>query len=262
MSCIKVAEDFQQISADASHTVIHRTSFFFDIPESISLPSSENSFKQNLPPSMRVEKSISDGFWKSHSTTASSICDISYHIEARVFTRGRQACTTCREVIILPASDIPAPLAPEDFKGEYQLFSSSSLGSFFKGQKDATVVVSSAEPRPLVLPSREGEIRSTELFLDFKTRLKSNVNSDASGLFTQLSECEVSITLNAITYFSARKQTLVISVAEAMQSPLVVLKTTKYGMGKRKLQLKEWKRSREIACISLDQFISPAIYGS
>ena len=262
MSYIKVAGDFQQISTDASHTAIYRTSFFFDIPEFILLPSSEDSSRQSLPPSMRVEKSISDGSRKSSSTTNTSICDISYHIEALVFTCGRQACSTSREVIILPASDIPAPLAPEDLKGEYQLFSSSSLGSLRKGHRGATVVVSSAEPRPLVLPSKEGDIGSTELFLDFKTRVESYASNDAAFLATQLSECEVSITLNAITYFSARKLTSVMSVAEAMQSPLVVLKPTKYEMGKRKLQLKEWRRGREIACTYLDQSISPAFNDS
>ena len=262
MSYIKVAGDFQQISTDASHTAIYRTSFFFDIPEFILPPSSEDSSRQSLPPSMHVEKSISDRTRKSYSTTNTSICDISYHIEARVLTCGRQACSTSREVIILPASDIPAPLAPEDLKGEYQLFSSSSLGWLRKGQKSATVVVSSAEPRPLVLPSKEGDIGSTELFLDFKTRVKSNANNDAAILATQLSECEVSITLNAVTYFSARKLTSVMSVAEAMQSPLVILKPTKYEMGKRKLQLKEWRRGREIACKYLDQSISPAFNDS
>jgi hypothetical protein len=248
MSSTKVAEDFQIISTDDSHTAIHRASFFFDVPKSISLPSSENSSPQTLPPSMLVEKSISNATRGNYSTTASSICDISYQIEARVFIGGRQACDTTREVIILPASEIPAPLAPEDFTGEYKLFSSSTWGSSFKNPKGATVVVSSAEPRPLVLPKGEGEFGSTEVFLDFKTRVISSMNNETSYTVTQLSECEVSITLNAITYFSAHKQTSVISIAEAMQSPVVVLKTAKYDMGKKKLLLKEWRKGQEIAC--------------
>jgi hypothetical protein len=53
----------------------------------------------------------------------------------------------------------------------------------------------------------------------------------------QLPDCEVMITLEAVTYFLGHKQEFVMSVAEALQSPLAVLKKTTYKKGRRKVQL-------------------------
>jgi hypothetical protein len=67
-------------------------------------------------------------------------------------------------------------------------------------------------------------------------------------LESQIANCEVSVALDATTYFLANEQASAMSVAKAIQSPLAVIKNTRFEEEKRKLNLKGWKRVRERAC--------------
>src|SRR5690349_4934187 len=245
MSCVKLADDFQQPPPETSRTLLHQVRFFFDVPESIALPSYEKDIQQKLPPSIRVIKPATHTARENELSEDASSCNVSYSIEARIFTSGQLACSIIREIIILPATEIPPPLEPKDFRKEYQLVDTSLLRPLIKPKESITVVVSSVEPRPLVFPANRGQIGSTELLLYFKTRVILNENSKGMSMETQLANCEISIALDAITYFSAHEQTSVMSVAEATQSPFVILKKTRCYLEKRKLHL-TWRKTREI----------------
>jgi hypothetical protein len=248
MSYVKVAEDFQRLNTGTSQTITHQVDFFFDIPESIPLPSHENETLQKLPPSIRVLKSTLQDARENYSSAAMSSCDVSYHIEARIFRCGRRVCEVNREILIMPVTEIPPPLEPEDFKGEFQLVATSSLKSHLNPKKSITVKVSSSEPPPLVFPTKEGEMGSTKLLLYFRTGVILSEWSERTVLESQIANCEVSVALDATTYFLANEQASAMSVAEAIQSPLVVIKNTRFEEEKRKLNLKGWKRVRERAC--------------
>jgi hypothetical protein len=246
MSCVKTVSDFQQIALEGTSHVAHQTGFFFNIPESIMLPSYEKNMPQNLPPSIRVQKPVVYAEQENYRSAVSGNCDVSYHIEARALMRGQLVCHTSREIIVIPVADIPPPLEPEDLKREYLLAAASSPRSFWKPNKSATVVISCMEPRPLVFPTNEEDFGSTEVLLNFKTRGELNENSEMTG--PQLEDLEVLITLEAITYFLEHEQESVMSVAEVLQSPTAVLKKTRYKTKNRKMHLAGWSKGREIAC--------------
>jgi hypothetical protein len=246
MSCAKTVSDFQQIALEGTSHVAHQTSFFFNIPESIMLPSYEKNMPQNLPPSLRVRKPVVCAEQGNNRTTVSGNCDVSYHIEARALMRGQLVCHTSREIIVIPLTGIPPPVEPGDLKREYLLAAASSPRSCWRPNKSATVVISCIEPRPLVFPTNEEDCGSTEVQLNFRTRGELNENSGMIG--PQLEDFEILITLEAITYFLEREQQSVMSVAEVLQSPTAVLKKTRYKTKSWKMHLTGWTKGREIAC--------------
>jgi hypothetical protein len=91
-----------------------------------------------------------------------------------------------------------------------------------------------------VFPANKDEYGSTEVLLNFKTRGMLDENGEL--IDPQLSDCEFMITLEAVTYFLGHEQESVMSVAEALQSPLAVLKKTTYKKRRRKMQLKRGVR--------------------
>jgi hypothetical protein len=245
MSSVKVANEFEPIDAEDPHTVTYQTEFFFDIPDFTTLPSSHgNSIPKRLPPSMSVVKS------DFISAAIGGTCDVTYRIVARVFAAGRLKCDASREIILMPIEDIPPPLEPEDFGKEYRLVAATSLRPSWGSRKSVTVVVSSMEPRPLTFPNREEGCESTEVLLHLKTGGLLDGSSERAFVESHLTDCEVQINLEAVTYFSAQEQKAAMSMAEALQSPSVVLKKTKYAPNRKKLLLKRWMKGREIACKS------------
>lgn len=244
MLCVIVAESFQQIATGASHTILNQASFFFNIPEHISIPSDQTGVAQNLPPSMRVlqyHQHVAAGIF---SKEAMNSCDISYHLRARGFRGGRQVCQTRQEVIIMPVTDLPPPLAPEDFKGEFQLLATWQLKPHLKQKENIQLTVSSLEPRPIVFPVSERETGSTDVLLYFETGMLAKKIDEKAYVETHLRDCRVSITLNATTYFLAQEQLPVMSTAELVQSSSAFFKKTKYKMKRRKMQLK-WENSHD-----------------
>ena len=241
MSCVKVTADFREIDVGDSLDTWYKTDFFFNIPEFLTLPSDEECLQYKLPPSIRVMKSARH--------MASGTCDVIYNIEARILRLEKRVCSSSREVIIIPATRIPPPLDPEGLKKEYQLTAEWTLGSPWSSKRSITVFASSMEPPPLVFPTNKGEYGSTKALLNLKTRAITGDNREVMG--PRLSECEVVVNLEAVTYFLGHDEESVMSVAEALQSPLVVLKKTAYKKERRKIQLGAWRESSKITRGSL-----------
>jgi hypothetical protein len=238
MSCVKLASDFRRFALGGSLRIGYETDFFFDIPEFITLPSDDACMPHELPPSIRVIK--------SSTCAVAGNCDVTYFIEARILRHRDLVSLGSREIIVMPATEIPPPLEPGDLKREFQLRAASSIASLWNPTNGVTVVVSSTEPRPLVLPANKGEYGSTEVLLNFKTQGIVNENGDLIG--PQLTDCDVMITLEAVTYFLAHEQESVMSMVEALESPFTVLKRTTFKTEKRHVNLTGWTRGREIAC--------------
>lgn len=232
----------------------YQTNFFFDIPDSTTLPSlNGNGTPQRLPPSMCGVKSdfISAATTEIHNgSSLAGTCDVTYRIVARVLAGGRQKCDVSREIILMPVEDIPPPLEPEDFGEEYRLVAATSLRPSWRSRKSVMVVISSTEPRPLKFPECEGGCESTEVLLQLKTGGLLDGSSESAFVEAQLIDCEVRINLEAVTYFSGHEQATAMSMVEALQSPFVVLKKTRYKPDRKNLRLERWRKGCEIECKS------------
>jgi hypothetical protein len=253
MSCVKVEEDFYQISPGGSNFVTSQARFFFDIPESITLPSLFNGterkrISQLLPPSVRVAKCPSSSV--RCKTPAAGVCDVTYHIDARLLMKGQTIFGESREIIVMPACEAPPPLEPEDLKKEYTLFAAAALGSFWRRKKGIMVTSSSTEPRPFLLQSLDDKkvAPSTDVFLNFSSSRKLHVN-DVEKLFRPtITHCEVKITLESTTYFLNQENRSVMSLTEAKGCPSTVLKATKFSTQKKKVKLGEWNKKKDVTC--------------
>lgn len=158
-----------------------------------------------------------------------------------MFVRGRAVFDASREIIVMPAMEIPPPLEPADLQKEYQLFATSSIGPFWKPKKSIVLTVSSMEPPPPVFPAVNGgcSTASTGLFLEFKTR--KIVDCEERFFEPPLTECEVLLTLEATTYFLDHEKDWMMSASETEQRPRTVLKKTRFRTQKRKLKLAGWE---------------------
>jgi hypothetical protein len=246
MSCVKVKEDFGRIVLRSSDTVVYQVGFFFDIPESITLPTYERGTPQRLPPSIRILQPLLHTMNENVQGRVAGCCDVTYHIKAQIFSDRRPIGSSSREIIVIPAAEIPPPIDPDHFSNEYRLVASSSIRPSWKS-KSSMVVVSSTEPRPLMFQSNNGEGGRTEVVLNFKTRGMLDRSGEEFLIDPQLTECEVLISLEAVTYFLDHEQNSVMSVAAALQSSSVVLKKTRYKTERKKLLLGEWTKCREVA---------------
>jgi hypothetical protein len=246
MSCVKVKEDFRRIVLRSSDIVVYQVGFFFDIPESITLPTYEKGTPQRLPPSIRILQPPLHAMNETVQGKATGCCDVTYHIKAQIFSDRRLVCSSSREIIVIPATEIPPPIAPDHFSDEYRLVASSSIRSSWKS-KSETIVVSSMEPRPLMFQSNNGEGGRTEVLLNFKTRGVLDRSGEEFLIGPQLNQCEVLISLEAVTYFFDHEQNSVMSVAAALQSSSVVLKKTRYKTERKKLRLGKWTKGHQAA---------------
>jgi hypothetical protein len=253
MSCIKVADDFQQFSPDEQCSTTCWTTFFFCVPEFITVPSYEKGRKQQLPPSIRVVKTVSSPELPDYSRgVVTGSCDVIYRIEARVLKNNKVIGATQREIIVMPCIEPPPPLDIEDLRKEYQLYAASSMGPFWNPRKRISVAILSKEPRPIVFPTTKGECLSTgtDVLLNFRTQMMCNEDM-GEGLFEPpFAECEVMVTLEAITYFVEHEKDLMMSVAEIKKCFFAILKTTRFRPQKRKMKLAGWKRLDDAICKS------------
>jgi hypothetical protein len=253
MSCVKILEDFERKSSDSSNLASYQTSFFFDIPEFITLPSLQGrdtkEASQPLPPSIRVAKKASNE-WRSGKT--SGICDVTYHIEARFFKDRRLVTDTRREILLMPVSELPPPMDPEDLQKEYVLSAATTFASFWKRKRGTILFGASTEPRPFVLQAttRKSLIPGTDLMFNFSTR--SIVESRAATSFSepQFTSCEIIMTLEATTYFQEHEQDSVMTLAEARKTQLAVLKTARFEPQTRKMRLDSWRKVGQVTCKS------------
>lgn len=242
MSCVKVPDDFKTVPLEGYNAVTQGIEFFFDIPKSITVPTYEEQLINQLPPSIRVVKTTQSAQLPEHCrATIASHCDVTYHVEARIFREGKVVCEMRREIIVIPTTETPPPLEPEDLKYEYRLFATSCLGTFWK-PKSTSITVSSKEPRPLVFPSSKGycAAMNTEVLLSFRAR--KMCDGGETFLEPPVTECEVKVTLEAITYFLQHEKEHVMSIAETQRSPCAILKRKRFKTQTRNLKLVGWKR--------------------
>jgi hypothetical protein len=144
--------------------------------------------------------------------------------------------------------ETPPPLDPEDLQYEYLLSARSSLRSFWKAKNSLAVSVSSKEPPPVVFPSLKGHCGAigTKLLFDFKARQMYDMA--ASLVEPPVTECEVMVTLEAITYFLEQEKERVLSITETQKDSRVLLKRSTFKTRKRKLKLEGWTRAIDTSC--------------
>lgn len=251
MSCVKLAEDFCQISSGDPSLILSETSFFFDIPNLITYPLLHGTSKKEafrpLPPSIRVIKKISSE-WKTRKILG--VCDIMYHVVAKFFLRGRRVTESKREIILMPIGKIPPPIDPDALMKEYTLSTTSSSGSFWKRERDFTLSISSTEPLAFVIQATTGKsvLSGTDLTLNFTARSVLDgrrIDRLSAHLFTI---CEIVITLEATTSFQEQEQESVLSLAETRVNKLAILKMTKFKPQIHKMRLGHWRKSAEMLC--------------
>ena len=254
MSCVKIPQDFQRVLGETSFAATYRAEFFFDIPESITVPSYERHTGEQLPPSIRVVKTPSSTEMPEHCHTAiAGNCDVTYHIEARMLRGNKVVGDIRREIIVMPSSEMPPPLDPEDLQKEYRLYAASSIGSFWNSKRSVAVTILSKEPRPLVFPVVKGECApgSTEVSLNFRAQKMYDMDFEQDLPEPPFTECEAMATLEAITYFVGCEKEWTMSVAETRTCPSAILKRKRFKPQKRKLKLAGWKRVDDVICKSL-----------
>jgi hypothetical protein len=248
MSCVKLLEDFRQNPSKDSNLISNETSFFFDIPEFITLPSLHGTDSkealQPLPPSIRVIKKASNEWLVGKR---SGVCDVTYHVEAKFFLNGRSVTEWRREILVMPVGEAPPPTDPEDLKKEYTLSATSSLGPFWSRKRGVVLSGSSAEPQPFVIQAttRKSLIPGTDLMFNFSTRSMIDRCVDPGFSKPQFTACEIIITMEAMTYFQEHEQDSVMSLAEARSNQLAVLKTMKFQPQIRKMSLGRWQKTGE-----------------
>jgi hypothetical protein len=174
---------------------------------------------------------------------------VAYYIESRFFLKGRVICNVNREIMMMPAAEPPPPIEPDDLRNEYQLSASSVLGISWRRRQTMAISISSYEPRPLIFgdPSAGNDLPSTELLLQFSTRQLATGN-EPEDLAPEISDCELTITLEAITYFLQREEYSVLSFTEAHDTPFSVVKTTKFKTQRRKFRGLNWKKAKHTDC--------------
>jgi hypothetical protein len=255
MSVVKVAQDFQGSSVQNGGAVTSQSEFYFEMPETKMLPSlfnraeTEDGF-QSLPPSIRIVEASSKKRRAAGQSTTLGICDITYYIEARLFLKGRMTCDASREIIVMPVTETPPPIEPEDLRNEYRLFASSPMGISWRRRHDMTISISSLEPRPLIFEASKQTdvVPSTHLLLRFSTQ--QILTGDASEELTkpEIANCDLTITLEATTYFLQYEEHSVLSFAEAQNTPFSVVKTARFKTQRQNFRLLDWKRSSDVNC--------------
>lgn len=251
MSCVRKLEDFCEKSSDDPNLVANEASFFFDIPEYATLPSlrgqeMENAFRP-LPPSIRVLRKSSREWLDGKS---SGVCDVTYHVEARFYLDGQAIDQWRREILVMPVMEAPPPMSSEDLMHEYTFKAAVSLGPFWKRKKRTILIGSSIEPQPFMIHAtkRKSLIPGTDIPLNFTTRMVLDRGFEIISPEPQITECEVIITMEAMTFFQEEEQETVMSLAEARDNDLAVLKTTTFAPQIRKMSLGQWHKTGETTC--------------
>lgn len=213
----------------------------------------------SLPPSVRI---VQDASNKSLITSLGShhgVCDVAYYLEARLFFKGQVVGKTIREIIVMPVSEKPPPVDPGDLANEYRLFASSPLSTSWRRKQAMTVSISSSEPRAVLFETPRvkdsggtGDCTpSTEIILSFSARQMLSGEHSEDVQRPEISECDITLTLEATTYFLRNEEHSVLSVAEARGVPFSVVKTTRFKSQKMKFHFLNWERT--LTCKSQEQ---------
>lgn len=251
MSYVKDLRDFQQRASDETTIVLNETNFFFDIPEYITLPcqvrTESKDILQPLPPSIRIAKNSSKEWLVQNQ---SGQCDVTYHIQARFLLNGRWAAEWRREILVMPALEVPPPWEPENLKREYTLSATSQLGSLWKRKRAMTISALSFEPRPLVLQAttRKSLIPGTDLDFNFTTRTVLDSRIDVQYSTPQFTTCEIVITMQAMMFFQDHELDEVTALSEGQESQPAVLRTTTFQHETRKMGLGRWQIEKNMIC--------------
>ena len=253
MSCVKSRKDFTQVST--KRCVNSQCTFGFTMPDSVMIPSEFEIMdakrgSQQLPPSIRIiQPAPQKSSITSYSSTA-GICDVAYYIEARLFSKGVLVSQTMREIILMPVVVMPPPTEPGDLRNEYRLFTSSELGNRWRRRNSLVVSMSSSEPQPLLfkISNTKEEFPPSQLVLGFSARQMLKHTDFETLARPGLTECNLTITLEATTYFLRHEAESVLSVAEAYDTPCSVVKTTRYKAQRLKLKLLSWEKAKGPTC--------------
>jgi hypothetical protein len=216
---------------------------------------------QQLPPSIRI---VQGATTKSKITSQGSthgVCDVAYYIETRLFLKGQLVSGASREIMVMPIAVTPPPIEPGDLVNEYRLFATSSLSTSWRRKHAITVSISSSEPRALVFESarlKDGGVTAdciptTELLLNFSARQTLNGDSCDDIIKPEIRDCDLTLALEATTYFLRHEEHSVLSITEARNIPFSVVKTTRFKSQRLKVRLLNWKRVNEangLACKS------------
>jgi len=256
MSSVKSGKDFEQ--ASTKRCVNFASTFCFTMPDSVMLPSILEGMdmkrgSQRLPPSIRVIQPASKKSSIASHSSIPEICDVVYCIEARLFLRGHLVSQAVREIILMPVAAIPPPTEPGDFQNEYRLFTSSGLGTRWRRGNSSTVSMYSSEPRPLLfgIPDAKEEILPSQLVLGFSARqMFRSTDFETLERPPDITECNLTITLEATTYFLRDEAESILSIMEACNTPFAVIKTTKFKCQRLKFQFLTWNRARDSTCRS------------
>jgi hypothetical protein len=273
-SCLSSSDELQLVTltdARPSTTFVWQnsdkqtccTDFYFDIPNSVTVPTSEckspsaGQSLQLLPPSLRLRKVIRNQseFNYGHSShvvdNTSGAGEVLYQVSARLIFQGRPIAKTSREILLIPIVEPSPPLDIGDFAGEYQVAASASVTTISKMKSWGELLVTTVEPEPLMLSLENSAALSVSKVLLkflFQQHISDVARTPSAG--PDLLECEVVTNLEATTYFSMAEQPYALSSKEAARSPLVAQETTLSRPQVHKIRLVPWKEIQGAACKS------------
>jgi hypothetical protein len=204
---------------------------------------------QELPPSIRVVQSTSKKSSIAGCGRTPMVCDVAYFIEIRLFLKGRAVCEATREIMVMPVAETPPPIDPEDLRNEYCLFASSPLGISWRRRHCLMVSVASLEPQSLLFNSASAKeyLSSTELLLTFSVRQMLADNDSWYFAKPEITNCDITITLEATTYFLPQEEQSVLSVSEARDRQYSVVKMSKFKTQSLKFRSLKWDKAHELA---------------
>jgi hypothetical protein len=247
MSCVRAGKDFERSFSQKAMT--SQCTFCFEMPESMMLSSmfNETDMKrgfQQLPPSIRIVEARSNKSLITSQSTTPGICDVAYYIDARFFLKGRTVRETTREIIVMPVIETPPPIDPADFRNEYRLLASSTIGISWRRRYPLEISISSSEPRPLNFEASrvKEDLSLTELLITFLARHLSSEGDSNHLAQPEISECHLAITLEATTFFFRNEEHSVLSISETRDTPFSVVKNTRFKPQRLKVCFLNWQR--------------------
>jgi hypothetical protein len=225
------------------------TSFYFDIPETVSDPhlsgESESSFlsaESNLPPSATLRKAYAAGKGPAdRGDGRSGTCDVAYQIRARLILRNKIIAETTRKVQLVPITEPSPPLDVRDFTDEFQLSTTGSVVEPLKLKKRGQLSVAVAQPSPLVF-SLDNPVTTASTRLNLKFQFRSSSKNAIPPSLPDLTDCTVTSGLEALTHFSVIPQDIALSKREVKRLPQVAQVEWKAKPQARKLKLSNWQR--------------------
>ena len=207
---------------------------------------------QQLPPSIRIVEAMSNKSLIASQSLTPGVCDVAYYIDARFFLKGHVVRETTREIMVMPVTETPPPIDPGDLRNEYRLLASSPIGISWRRRRPLTVSISSSEPLPLNFEASRAkeDLPLTELLITFSARHLPSEGDSTVLAQPEITECDLTITIEATTYFLRNEEHSVLSISEAFDTPFSVVKTTKFKPQRLRVRFLNWEKAKEPSCKS------------